>query len=208
MSTSPSALFDAAKDERQWTEITLAVVQGNVQALRAAIAAGVPINHQDRKDDTALHYAIWNGRDELVPMLLEAGADPNRTNHKGQSPLHHACARRNATLVAALIRVGGDLGQPDAQALTPLMALARPAPSGLRNRHHGSMPEALLDLIVDHAGTAFWTEPVGDLWRQALIQSDGALTAAETWARLEAKGLAQIMDASSSSPRPAPSRRL
>jgi hypothetical protein len=82
--------------------------QGEIDAVKLFLAAGVPIDAVDR-DTTALVSAIRSGHIELALFLVEAGADVNIADSNNATPLIHAAGNCQATeLVRALLAAGAD----------------------------------------------------------------------------------------------------
>ena len=67
-----------------------AAASGDLDALRANLAAGVDIHERGRSDATPLHSAVWERQAGAVRALVEAGANPDLLDGKDWSPLHYA----------------------------------------------------------------------------------------------------------------------
>lgn len=48
---------------------------GDVEALKAAFAAGADLNYKDRHNYSALYYAVYHGHFRCVSLLRSAGAE-------------------------------------------------------------------------------------------------------------------------------------
>ncbi|WP_137890338.1 ankyrin repeat domain-containing protein [Ramlibacter sp. 2FC] len=75
-----------------------AVVKGDVEAVKALIAARVDINLQDESGRTALHHAVFApsdvaGRETVIELLLTAGARTDIKDHHGRTALGKARIR-------------------------------------------------------------------------------------------------------------------
>lgn len=57
------------------------------ETIRFYLEYGVPVNAQDRKGYTPLHFAMRAQNADAALVLLEAGADPNITNVDGSTSL-------------------------------------------------------------------------------------------------------------------------
>ncbi len=82
--------------------------QGQVDALKQALATGADVNTRLNDGSTALHWAVLHDQQEAVAALLEAGADPVALNRNGVSPLFLAVQNGNEHIVAALLKAGAD----------------------------------------------------------------------------------------------------
>jgi glutaminase len=89
--------------------LTWAASQGDLDEVRALIAAGVGPGTADYDGRTPLHLAAAEGQLEVVRYLLAAGADPKPVDRWGGTPLSDAEAGGHAE-VAELIR---QAAQPD-----------------------------------------------------------------------------------------------
>jgi len=86
----------------------MSAVQGQIEAVKLFLAAGVPIDAVDR-DSTALVSATMFGHIDVALFLVEAGADVNLADSNNATPLFHAAGKCEATeLVRALIKAGAD----------------------------------------------------------------------------------------------------
>ena len=83
---------------------------GNVQALRALLAAGADVNRTDSGGSTALHLAARHGRTDAVIECLALGANVVTKDNCGYTPLHRATEGGHTGTVAALLTHGADVG--------------------------------------------------------------------------------------------------
>ncbi|GAA1682652.1 ankyrin repeat domain-containing protein [Nonomuraea maheshkhaliensis] len=90
---------------------------GDTEALRAYVAAGLPVNLANDKGDTLLMLAAYYGHAETVRMLVTSGADVDRANDRGQTPLAGAVFKKESAVVRALLDGGADpdAGRPSAR---------------------------------------------------------------------------------------------
>lgn len=73
--------------------IWYAAQYGDIDRVRALLAAGTPVDKLDSAGYTALHYAARNGHEEIVSELLRAGANINCATRAGHAtPLHRAAS--------------------------------------------------------------------------------------------------------------------
>ncbi len=71
------------------TALEFATRQGNVESVRALLAAGADVNEVNPADHTSpLLSAIINGHFDLAEELLAKGADPNAAQVNGVTPLY------------------------------------------------------------------------------------------------------------------------
>ena len=83
--------------------LTWAASQGDLDEVRALIAAGVEPGTADYDGRTPLHLAAAEGQPEVVRYLLAAGAGPRPVDRWGGTPLSDAKAGGH-TEIAALLR--------------------------------------------------------------------------------------------------------
>ena len=101
-------------------ELVLAVIAGEIMAVRALHAAGVPVTEPDGFGWLPIHRAAANDRDELIRHLLEWGSPLEATGTQEWTPSHLAAVSRSSRAVTALLRAGANLHAPDARGRTPL----------------------------------------------------------------------------------------
>jgi glutaminase len=94
--------------------LTWAASQGDLDEVRALIAAGVEPGTADYDGRTPLHLAAAEGQLDVVRYLLAAGADPRPVDRWGGTPLSDAEGNGH-TQVAELIRQA--VGTPEAVAV-------------------------------------------------------------------------------------------
>jgi ankyrin repeat protein len=82
-----------------------AAERGDLETIRAKLAAGVSVNAQVRSGSTALTMAAAAGHGEIVVFLLEMGADVNLATNEGMTAIH--CTKAPDT-IRALVRHGAD----------------------------------------------------------------------------------------------------
>ena len=87
----------------------MSAVKGDVEAVPAFLAVGVPVNAAVADGRTALVSAVRFGHGEVALLLLAAGADSNLTDSNNGTPLLHAAGRCDFTgVVRALLVAGAD----------------------------------------------------------------------------------------------------
>ena len=115
-----------------------AAAEGNEDAVRAQLDAGVAVNDPDNDRMTPMHYAAQAGHAGVVRVLLQAGGDVKAAGPLKDTPLHWA---RGAEVVRALLDAGAVVDARDANKMTPLHCAAMAG-------HKGEV-RALLDAGAD-----------------------------------------------------------
>jgi ankyrin repeat protein len=93
---------------------------GNIEAIRALIAAGADVNTQRQDGDTPLHEAAFNGHTEVVQALIALNANIHAINQYHGTPLHEAVSEGHSEIARALIAVGAHIDAADKNGETPL----------------------------------------------------------------------------------------
>ena len=82
--------------------------QGNIEAVKKHLDAGVDIHVLDKKYGFApLHYAAEGGYKEIVELLLAKGADVNQRDKIGKTPTYWAMRYGRKEVTAILRKHGG-----------------------------------------------------------------------------------------------------
>ena len=92
----PDALHRAAK-------------AGDIEGLKAALAAGVDVNARDGRGWTALMHAVNKGYTLLVPLLLDARANVDVQAPDGATALFMAAAHGHTEIIGFLMGAGADV---------------------------------------------------------------------------------------------------
>ena len=78
---------DAVKVPKPSISIVEAAAKGDLEKVKAHLAAGTDINDRDGEhDSTALHAAAYHGKLEIVKFLISKDADINAKNRHEQTP--------------------------------------------------------------------------------------------------------------------------
>ena len=64
-----------------------AALEGNIEAVKKALADGVNVNAKAVGGGTPLHGAAFGGHTELGGLLIAAGADVNAKSDRSETPL-------------------------------------------------------------------------------------------------------------------------
>ena len=86
-----------------------AAMAGDIDGLKAALAAGADANARDKRGWTALMYAANKGYILLVPPLLKAGSDLNVRAADGATALLIAALHGHTEIVSLLMKAGADI---------------------------------------------------------------------------------------------------
>jgi murein DD-endopeptidase MepM/ murein hydrolase activator NlpD len=146
---------------------------GDVEGLRAALGAGVPVGAADPFGRTALMMAAAGGHDEAVAALLDEGADVHARSQSGWTALMFAAdAAPTAATALLLLNAGSDphvAGEEGRRALELAAGNAAIRGSGLwaRLEELSEWPEQLRALRDGEAFARGW--PAG-----YLVPIDGA----------------------------------
>jgi ankyrin repeat protein len=90
-------------------------MQGDVAAIRVALARKADVNGAQIDGSTALHWAAERDDVELADLLIRAGARVVARTREGVTPLQLAATNGSATMIDRLLKAGADPNAP----LTP-----------------------------------------------------------------------------------------
>ena len=88
-----------------------AAVDGNIEAVKKHIAAGMDVNAKDDGDRTPLHWTAGEGHKEIVELLIAEGADVNAKDNVGETPLDRAIRYKRTETADLLRKHGGKTGE-------------------------------------------------------------------------------------------------
>ena len=129
------------------------VAAGDIDGLKAALAAGADANARDGKGWTALMYAADKGYALLVPPLLEAGADPNIRASDGATALFMAAVHGHSEIITALTKAGADPSIEGPKGMTAEGLLA----ARTVQKKYGHRPNALHEALQANESLAVIT---------------------------------------------------
>jgi ankyrin repeat protein len=170
------ATLGAGKDIR----LPEAARAGDMEAVRALLAAGAEVDASDPDGTTALHWAVYRDDAAMVARLIEAGADVNRPNRNGAIPLALACpnAAANPAIVERLLAAGADPNASPTGA-PPIVACA------------GVGAESAVRMLIargaDVNAADGWKEQTALMWAAAENHVGTVRLLLETGARVDAR---------------------
>jgi uncharacterized protein len=155
----PDARANAGLDHA----LIVAAANGDVAAVRKALAAGAAVNARDSGGRTALLAATQANRIEAAHVLIAAGADVNAKDKIEDSPFLYAGAEGRSEILKLTLAAGADLKSTNRYGGTALIPAA----------HHGH-PDTVAILLKtaidkDHVNRLGWTALL-----EAIILGDGA----------------------------------
>jgi ankyrin repeat protein len=156
---------------------------GNITAVREALAAGVDVN-QTWKQQSALFAAVSSDQEAMVRFLLDNQANAN-TSVQGQSALHVASDLGNMPIVELLLCNGAEIDVVNSQGCTPLAIAAM---SGHENigllliKHGAKVTKAMMSLprgssAVDQLN--YWADLIRPTEKSVIRQENDISPASE-----------------------------
>ena len=122
----------------------IAAMQGNLEAVKQHIAAGVDVNAKLVDEMTPLLFAAGHGHKEIAELLIAEGADVNAKDKPGFTPLHIAAREGHKEITELLIAAGADVNAKNKYSATPLdiaIELQHPEIADLLRKHGGKTAE-------------------------------------------------------------------
>lgn len=102
-----------------------AVKAGDAAAVRALVAARIPVDAVENDGSTALHWAVRADDAAIAELLIGAGANVRAANRYGITPLSLAALNGSIRLADALLDAGADPNAVTPDGETILMTAAR-----------------------------------------------------------------------------------
>jgi ankyrin repeat protein len=149
----------ASNGDRQ---LIRAAQQGDLDTVRALLAAGASVTAVDDDAATALVRAAYGNHLEVARLLVEAGADVNHQDRTRQSAFLIATSDGFHDLLVLCLEHGADVHRTDSYNGTGLIRAA--------DRGHVDVIRTLLttDIAIDHVNRLGWTALL-----EAIILGDG-----------------------------------
>jgi ankyrin repeat protein len=85
--------------------------EGNIEAVKKALAAGTDVNAKIEGGWTPLHIAAFVGRKEIAALLIAKGSDVNAKMEDGRTPLDVAIKYKKTETADLLRKHGGKTGE-------------------------------------------------------------------------------------------------
>jgi len=87
---------------------------GDIDAVRILVSAGVNPNAEDQHGRTPLMWAAESGSTDIVKYLLSKGADVNQQNNEGDTALSWASGEEHTSeVIKVLLRAGANINLKD-----------------------------------------------------------------------------------------------
>ncbi|KAB7502063.1 Rabankyrin-5 [Armadillidium nasatum] len=97
------SLSSRTKDERQYTPLHLATIQGNEMIVRNLILAGANVNEVTLQKETCLHLCALQDRHTLATIFIQNGVDVDRLDANLNNALHVAIKEGHLATVRVLL---------------------------------------------------------------------------------------------------------
>lgn len=168
-----------AGSEPPGTPLHLAVIMGDVAAVRQHIEAGTDLDQRDDFGSTPLVIAAVFDRPDVADALLAAGADATIRDPQGSTPLHIATLLGRTRVVRSLLGAGVDRYARSASGAMAFDYAAAPLPEEqaiydvLRSRL------ATIGFRLDDAETAAAKPVIARLLRPSSVELQGVTYAPE-----------------------------
>jgi uncharacterized protein len=146
-----------------YTGLHAAAHKGDLDGLRAIIAAGAGLEARDDGGRTALHVAAYRSDEAAVAALAEAGADMNALDHQAYDIVTIAAVANDPEMVRLAVSLGAD----PKNITSPYEGTALIAAAHLG---HYQVVEILISAgaPIDHVNNLDWTALI-----EAVVLGDG-----------------------------------
>jgi len=118
---NPNVEVDDGYPDGRRVVLQTAVEWGNIEIIKALLAAGAKVDHVDKSGQQPIHTAVGRGNIETAKVLLAAGAkidakikSNESDSRNGYQPVHVAAFHGNTATVDFLISMGADVNAKDA----------------------------------------------------------------------------------------------
>ena len=88
-------------------DIHQAAKEGDIEAVKQHLAAGVDVNAKNDWGETPLHYATIEDQKETVELLIAKGSDVNAKDDDGKTPVDWAILNDHPETIDLLCKHGG-----------------------------------------------------------------------------------------------------
>lgn len=106
-------IYQEELDKELWSFCSAERGKDDVEGVKAAIAKGANINHQDEKSgQTPIMGSVLRGKEGIVRYLLDIDADVTIGERSGYAPPHGAAFQGRANVMQMLIDHGIDVNVP------------------------------------------------------------------------------------------------
>ncbi|MFU8892057.1 MAG: ankyrin repeat domain-containing protein [Luteolibacter sp.] len=122
--------------------------EGDVQAVRSFIAAGIDLETRDEDGNTGAHSAAANGREDVLKLLLDRGIAVDVLGENQRTPLMAAVLADHPGMVRWLLRQGADVKLRDADEFSPLMLAVREGRASAVEELAGQSRQELDDALL------------------------------------------------------------
>ena len=122
LSYSPDMEITVTEDfeKRNFSALTAAVVNGNVEVTRLLLEAGANVNHQNHLKDAPLHYAVAENHGEVLRVLMEYNPKIDLVDNDGDTPLNCILSDTSITIAKILVNGGADCNARNKDQNTPI----------------------------------------------------------------------------------------
>ena len=107
-------------DCRGFTPLHIACREAHQDIVECWLEQNYPIDDQDDKGRSALHWAVTVGSLVLCQKLLQAGASTEIRDIEGSAPLHRAAESGHIMIIYALLDKNANIESTDQENATPL----------------------------------------------------------------------------------------